>query len=1778
MGTPFSCLKSHPLGDDRQGYDQMVAKAISENGATTPEQILAANIEVAQIMLGDLKAERKGIANKIFLQAKEGKFSIDWQGIDSGEDASIPFSRKQKEQSIPEAIEVDNKSRPTRNSNGKLIAGDEKSIANFWKWFSDSKVVDSDGKPLVVYHGTASDISEFDSTKNSQIEGMFFTPSTEYANQFAKGRSGSGNVLPVYLALVNPRIIKIADYNIDSLSAAATDGNADGILVKNLDGSIEIAVAFTPNQIKSATGNQGTFDGTNPNIQFSRQKENESIGKKEVINKSKLDEKYLSLIESGNLEEAQKLVDKAALDAGYITANDYRMNHQAPNSKDDVSILNIRESGLVPDGYWTHPHWYQSTPEERESFSKVQTMLRRIDIRKEEGKSLDDVGMRVYRAVPKDIKDGSIRNGDWVSPSKYYAKMEGAPIPEGYKIISQWVRAKDLYFDGNSMSELGVDDGKAYAYKNTKNNKKLIDVVTYDYDGKIIPLSKRFNSRKSEVQFSRKQKDYEQTSQKAIEDYNAYHQVESKKDSTPDEIFSASIAMVDSLDAHAKSIATMLKEGKSFYAENANGTKYIINKSAKEDGLYQITYLDSNDNPVSDTEHGKAQEAAEKFLYDSDPRTVKEYKSDDINKLANDLNSIDKELDDLKKANLLAAWRVIAESPDTFRHAKGTEKTLDGLMGEYGIGDYEIKKETIGKKDETTIYARNDTPVIITHDKSDNAVWINAAFMKEGNNEGDVFYQLVADYAANNGYTFIGDPAGLSDSAIRRRTEQMLASALKHDSTDHLMPHERQMDLTKDEQKALGVTNLDWIPFDTDHNINELLRVSNSNIIDRVSYAKYLRYNLESGKYFLKDKELSNAEFIKLSQKPKARAANAGITTLKRTAITNSILSGEMGANGGLDIREYRNLAKRGIDNATGSAGVDRFAGISYSRKRTTGDNNRVRTPEQIAAFENVGRTTIEPTLKERFSELTKDFGKKMAQGIVDQFAPVKDMSATAYNLLRLSKGASGAFEVFLRGGKLKLDAGVYDFDETQKGGVVEKLLMPLQTESDDFFWWIAGNRAEKLAMQGKERLFSQSDIVAFKSLNKGDTDFDYTIQNGTNKGQVTRNRKEIYADSLITFNDFNKNILDLTEKSGLIDGESRAMWESEFYVPFYRVSEESSDGVRGANVKSGIVRQKAFEKLKGGEGKLNNDLLENTLMNWAHLLDASAKNRAAKATLQAATFLGAAQEVSAQEKNAVWYMDGKDKKFFTIDDPYLLTAINGLEYAGMRNPMMNAMGTMKHALTMGVTASPFFKVRNLMRDSVQAIALSGLSSNPAKNIKDGWKLTNQKSDEYFRLLAGGGTIHFGAMLEGSESKRVRSLVNSGVDKGTILNSEDAIKNFYGKVIKPSLDWYNEIGNRGEAINRAALYDQMRKSGKTHAEASLLARDLMDFSMQGSFTSIRFLTQIVPFMNARLQGMYKLGKSAKEDPKKFGAVLGAVAIASIALMLAYKDDDDWKAREEWDRDNFWWFKIGGIAYRIPKPFEIGAIGTVAERGIELFASDEMNGTRFKNRMLDLVSQNLSMNPIPQIFKPILDVYANKDAFSGRPIETMSMERLQSEYRFNGSTSMVARGVSTTGNAVTNGHFLSPVQIDSMIRGYFGWLGTMVVSASDKIAKPATGQKPAATPDYLKLATGNMLSDVSSGSSRYVSKMYDQARVVDEAYGTWQMLQKTGQAKEAQEFADDNKELLRNRGISQKFKNSVSKINEQIRVIERSNLTSDEKKEKLDKLKAIKNDIAKKLSF
>jgi hypothetical protein len=868
-----------------------------------------------------------------------------------------------------------------------------------------------------------------------------------------------------------------------------------------------------------------------------------------------------------------------------------------------------------------------------------------------------------------------------------------------------------------------------------------------------------------------------------------------------------------------------------------------------------------------------------------------------------------------------------------------------------------------------------------------------------------------------------------------------------------------------------------------------------------------------------------------------------------------------------------------------------------------------VRGIERMGALTDAQQTALqhvhgEPeTWRTKLAAFQSDWKRTLIQGLFDQYAPILNYSKTGYILARMTKGGEGTLEALLLYGKPYVDAdGAYrvDYEHGQMNGF-GKVLASLQGEADRFLEWVAAQRAERLKGIGLEHLYRDEDIAALKTLNDG------TMPDGSS-------RKAAYNTALVQLNEWNAAMVKIAVDSKLIDPDVAKLYKDTPYVPFYRLQEEGV--VSGFGMKAGLVNQYAWKKLKGGTQHLNDDLLANLLQNWSHLITASAKNRAAKATLEAAVQAGVAHEVPSgapgkglvgfrddvtrtiplgqeyEEGGVTKVSDGTAKvtynaeRMFRVDDPALFDAVAALHYAGLGSVAKPFIAA-KRYLTTAVTVNPAFKIRNLIRDSIQAIGTAELSYNPLKNIAQGFEATALESETRAQVLAGGGMIRFGTMLDGNNADRTRRLIEQqGVNPDDILDDAGKITRFWRHRILPAFVAYQEFGDRGEQVNRVALYEQLRAKGTSHLEASFWARDLLDFSLSGKWEAVRILTQVVPFMNARLQGIYKLGRATRADYRRMGTTLGAVALSSIALLLAYQDDEDWKKREDWDRDNYWWFKVGDLAFRLPKPFEIGALGTLAERGAEYLLSDEMTASRLGERLSATVFSQLSMNPTPQLVKPLMDLYANKDAFTGRPIETLGMERLRKEDRATERTSQIARFFGSLGLpdptqlAMGQWNTLSPVQIDALIHGYFGWVGTSATTVLDYGLRPMMnrGERPNMRLREVFLA-GNFVETLPTGGSRYVTDLYDQAQEIEQAYGSWRDALKRGDLSKAKEIYEEEREKIRQYSRVEAVKRHEGVLNAQIRRIEASReMGGAEKRRRIDDLEARKHQMAQRFAM
>ena len=155
----------------------------------------------------------------------------------------------------------------------------------FKAWFGDwendpanaSKVVDENGEPLVVYHGTGSVFTKFDSDYGPG-SGFYFTPDKDYAQDRANVRAmdpADKRVMELFLNIRNPETVA-PGINYATISdlrrteGLMTDGYIGFESIMGKKSSVPVYVALRPNQIKSATANVGSFDPRDEDILFQR--------------------------------------------------------------------------------------------------------------------------------------------------------------------------------------------------------------------------------------------------------------------------------------------------------------------------------------------------------------------------------------------------------------------------------------------------------------------------------------------------------------------------------------------------------------------------------------------------------------------------------------------------------------------------------------------------------------------------------------------------------------------------------------------------------------------------------------------------------------------------------------------------------------------------------------------------------------------------------------------------------------------------------------------------------------------------------------------------------------------------------------------------------------------------------------------------------------------------------------------------------------------------------------------------------------------------------------------------------------------------------------------------------------------------------------------------------------------------------------------------------------------------------------------------------------------
>lgn len=367
-------------------------------------------------------------------------------------------------------------------------------------------------------------------------------------------------------------------------------------------------------------------------------------------------------------------------------------------------------------------------------------------------------------------------------------------------------------------------------------------------------------------------------------------------------------------------------------------------------------------------------------------------------------------------------------------------------------------------------------------------------------------------------------------------------------------------------------------------------------------------------------------------------------------------------------------------------------------------------------------------------------------------------------------------------------------------------------------------------------------------------------------------------------------------------------------------------------------------------------------------------------------------------------------------------------------------------ALRLGATVlSPAFTFRNIVRDNFSAQTLNKHGYVAPRDFYRG--LVEAVQDQ----RGEGSSLVSEWRRAGGETGVYTALERSAVE----LSMQDLLhirgRTTTGQVVHWAGTPWRAIklaNEAGEKATRLGLYDNARRKGATPAEAMMESRDTtVDFSRSG--LAGEFLNQVIPFWNANVQGVVKMVRSMGTGRFWLNVALGITA-PSVMEWLAYHDDDEWRQLADWERDFFWHIKVpGGTWVRIPKPFELGAIyGSGVQRTLDQLSGQDPEGMK---KGAKAIASSLTPPLSNPLVTPFVEGATNHSFFSGRSIDSKSMENLPPWMRFNNNTTEIAK---LAGKLID----ISPMKIDNWIRGQFGTAGMDTARSLDGVL--TSGKAPA----------------------------------------------------------------------------------------------------------------------
>lgn len=732
-----------------------------------------------------------------------------------------------------------------------------------------------------------------------------------------------------------------------------------------------------------------------------------------------------------------------------------------------------------------------------------------------------------------------------------------------------------------------------------------------------------------------------------------------------------------------------------------------------------------------------------------------------------------------------------------------------------------------------------------------------------------------------------------------------------------------------------------------------------------------------------------------------------------------------------------------------------------------------------------------------------------------------------------LSRGWVGKAEEFIKRGRP--EKGVRSFEDIIKD-------IP-QKEHKDFSAYLVALHDLDLHRNGQMATFTlKEDLATVKQYEK----------NPTFKSAA----KDIHR-----FQDY---MLAELVNNGILKPETYHLLRNKYpnYVPFFRdFSAESMDGFFSSS-KGFVNVANPIKRFKGSTRDII-DPLESIVKNTYQFYNAIERNHVGVTFAKLANKPGVGtivEEVrgdrpakSTDNTFSVWV---KGKKVVYETTPELAQAMKMMN-KDTSNFITKILQYPASWLRAGSTVTAGFAITNALRDTISAGVFSKHGFLPVVDTFRGLAHFLKKDQLYWDYIKSGGAHAAMVSLDRDYlSGHLRELFSR--------------KSALSKVARNPMEVLRAISEATEVATRlgefsnarkgyTGLYSRLTKTNlkpKSLGEASIASRDItIDFSRTGTHT--KTANKVVAFFNATIQGGDKLVRAWRDDPK--GMTIKStlfITLPTIALWYLNKDNSAYQELPQWEKDTFFHIPAGDKFVKIPKPFELGLLyGTTFERMLQYFddKSTGRNGVGFKG-LGDRTIDTLLPDVLPTALSPIWEWWSNYSKFRQRNIVPQSQEKLPDKLQYGSNTSMVARKVGDTFN-------VSPYKVDNTIMGYGGNLARLGLDITDAISG-ANEKRP--TKGVTELPEIRRFFAKPYQSSDSVQRVYDDFKEQEKLHNE---LKLTGQRPEGYDPKLYNK--LKNAQNSFKAINKASK-----KIIDSETMSSDTKREKLDKLNIQKANVAR----